>query len=101
MASENTQEHLEKLRLITAAARKRQYVTPGNVDKTTWKCVELPVAENSALIEQFSSNLITNYVQRLEWANENCKGRYSRSLNAFWFEDPKDAFVFRLTWGEK
>jgi hypothetical protein len=99
MSEDTIQTLLERLRALTAT-NNRQYVTPEHIDKETWECVALP-SELNLHINEYRKNLIGTYIQRVQWANENCKGRYSRSLNAFWFEDSKDAFVFRLTWGEK
>ena len=68
--------------------KRRRYKTFSEVDTDTWircKCDH-----------EFGSE----YVKVIDWVNKNTKGFHSRSDESFWFEDEKDAFKFKLKWGE-
>lgn len=100
MSTDNTQAILDRLEgLSRKSTRNRKYVTPNHVNEKTW--TRVPLISGYTVKDGSYDTFETNhYISLIQWANKNCKGRYSRSLLAFWFEDPKDAFVFRLTWGE-
>ena len=69
-------------------AKKRKHLTFSEVNQETW--IECRIADSS-----FGSA----YVEMLDWTNKNTNGFHSRSTESFWFEDPKDAFKFKLRWG--
>ena len=83
-------------RLKAIKNKKRKYVFETEIDRTTWTQIDV----SDARIGLRSDTTATRYVELVSWANENCKGRYSRADGSFWFEKTKDAFRFKLKWGE-
>ena len=80
------QESLKKLKKMKD--KRRKYQTFSNVDEDTWiKCT-------------VHGMFGPEYPKIIKWVNENTNGFHSRSQEAFWFEDEKDAFQFKLKWGE-
>lgn len=41
---------------------------------------------------------LKEYIKLLSWCNKNISKKYSRGEGAFWFEDKRDAFKFKLKW---
>jgi len=83
-------------RLKAMKNKKRKFVSETEVDRETW--IEIDVSD--ARIGLRSDKTATRYIELISWVNENCKGRCSRGDGSFWFEDKKDAFRFKLKWGE-
>jgi len=100
MSNDRTQDLLDRLRKLTeSSTRDKKFVLPKDVDEQTW--TRIPITSGfTAEAGTYDTPHTHNYIALIQWANTNCKGRYSRTLQAFWFEDPKDAFVFRLSWRE-
>jgi hypothetical protein len=76
-------------RLKEMKANKRKHMTFDQVDTETW---------TQCKVNQMFG---TTYIKMLDWTLNNTNGFHSRSDESFWFEDPKDAFKFKLRWGEK
>jgi hypothetical protein len=100
MSSDRTQDILDRLQGLTRpSTRNKKFVFAKDVDENTW--FRVPIISGFTVESgSFDTGPSASYIALIQWANKNCRGRYSRTLQAFWFEDPKDAFVFRLTWGE-
>ena len=80
------QDSLERLKKMKQ--KRRRYKTFSDVDPATWtKC---------KVHHRFGSE----YVKIIKWVNEHTNGFHSRSDESFWFENEKDAFKFKLKWGE-
>lgn len=74
-------------RLKKMKTKRRMYMTFSDVDQDTWiQC-------------KITTNFGSEYVNMLSWVNKNTKSFHSRSDESFWFENPKDAFKFKLRWG--
>lgn len=82
---EKAKESLSRLREMVPSKR---HVPASRIDEDTWTCVT-----DRGLGRGFS-----NYVTVLHWMEQNTKARYARTIDAFWFEDGKDAFVYSLKW---
>lgn len=68
--------------------KRRKHVPFSEVDETTWTRCEGTIS-------------IKNYIGMISWANKNCAKMYSRTNRWFWFEDEKDAFKFKLKYGNQ
>ena len=83
-------------RLKAMKNKKRKYVFETEIDHEAWTQVDV----SDARIGLRNDTTATRYIDLISWANEHCKGRYSRADGSFWFEKAKDAFRFKLKWGE-
>ena len=80
------QQSLDNLKKMKA--KRRRYKTFNDVDVNTWTQCKVH--------QHFGSE----YVKIIKWVNNNTTGFHSRSDESFWFENEKDAFKFKLKWGE-
>lgn len=87
-------ESLKRLKALKN--RKRKFVLASAMDRETW--TECDVSESQ--IGLGNSKSATRYVELVSWTNKNCKGNYTRVDGSFWFKDKRDAFQFKLKWGE-
>jgi len=83
-------------RLKAMKNKKRKFVFDSEVNHETWTQIDV----SDARIGLRSDRTATRYVDLVSWANKNCKGNYSRADGSFWFKNKKDAFRFKLKWGE-
>lgn len=68
--------------------KRRRYKSFSDVDQETWtqcKC------------EQHYG---PDYIKVINWVNKHTNGYHSRADESFWFESEKDAFKFKLKWGD-
>lgn len=84
---EKAAESLSKLRKLVPSKR---HVPATRIDEATW--TRIP---NSGLRQGFGL-----YVDILRWLEEHADNQYARTVDAFWFESNKDAFLFQLKWAE-
>lgn len=82
---EKAAESLSKLRKMVPSKR---HVPATRIDETTWTRVP-----NDGLKQGFGL-----YVEILGWMEKHTEGRYARTVDAFWFESNKGAFLFNLRW---
>jgi len=69
-------------------AKKRKVMSFSQVDPETWiQCT----VDNKLYGPE--------YIKMLDWTIKNTNGFHARADDTFWFEDPKDAFMFKLKWG--
>jgi hypothetical protein len=87
-------ESLDRLKAMKN--KKRKYVSEKEVDRETWTQIDV----SDAKIGLRNDTTASRYVDLVAWANKNCVGNYSRADGSFWFEKAKDAFRFKLKWGE-
>ena len=80
------QQSLERLKKMRQ--KKRKVKTFNEVDMDTWTEVK------------YRRDFGAKYIQVMDWVNKNTTGFHARSTESFWFEDEKDAFKFKLKWGE-
>lgn len=83
-------------RLKALKNKKRKFVSVSELDRETW--TECDVSAVSVSLR--NSKTALRYIELVSWANKNCKGNYTRVAGSFWFKDKKDAFKFKLKFGE-
>jgi len=76
--------------------KERKFVSVNDVDRNTW--TECSVRQTKLVGKSIDAT--DRYIKLVEWANKTVKGRYSRVDSSFWFEDEKDAFKFKLKYGD-
>lgn len=79
-------ESLERLKKMKN--KRRKYMTFADVDTATWTECKTHNIFNS------------EYIKMIDWVNKNTNAFHSRSTGSFWFKDKKDAFKFKLRWGQ-
>lgn len=82
---EKASASLERLREMLPTTKR---VTANKIDEATWARVP----------DDGLRRGLPAYVELLEWIEANAKGRYARTVDAFWFELKKDAFTYSLRW---
>lgn len=88
-------ESLKRLKALKN--KKRKFVSVSELDRETWtECSVLEVR----YVSLGDSKTTLRYIELISWANKNCKGNYTRADGSFWFKDKRDAFQFKLKFGE-
>lgn len=88
-------ESLKRLKALKN--KKRKFVLASAMDRETW--TECDVSKTEIRLGNYENGVL-RYIELISWANKNCKGNYTRVDGSFWFENKKDAFRFKLKWGE-
>ncbi len=83
-------------RLKAMKNKKRKFVATSELDRETWTECDV----SGAQVGLRNKVTVNRYIELVAWANAAIVGRYTRIDGSFWFEDEKDAFKFKLKWGE-
>lgn len=83
-------------RLKAMKTKKRAFVSASEVDTDTWT----PCEATSVNFVGRDFTETNKYIKLIAWANKKAKGKYSRINGVFWFENPRDAFNFKLKFGD-
>ena len=86
---EKAKESLSKIRKMNPNAKR--HVPAKRIDMDTW--TRIP---NQGLRSEFGI-----YVDQMVWLSKHADSRYARTVDSFWFESKKDAFLFSLKWAAK
>jgi hypothetical protein len=83
-------------RLKAMKNKKRKFVATSELDRETW--IECDVSGTKIGLRNTAT--ANRYIELVAWTNKTAVGRYTRIDGSFWFENEKDAFKFKLRWGE-
>jgi hypothetical protein len=83
-------------RLRAMKNKERKFVSVTDIDRDTW--TECKVRQTKLVGK--NPEATNRYIKLVEWANKTVKGKYSRVEGSFWFEDGRDAFKFKLKYGD-